>query len=111
MAPLVARTVLLKNPETEPAVKRAELAPMAPPPATTLQVRPAGIGTTLPLASLPTAAYCWVPPVATALGSGLTSRTARDPRTGPVAPLCSHAAIDSAAMGAKRASCAKSRDN
>src|SRR5450759_2713300 len=70
--PLVALTVLGNVPAAPPAVKRPVLATMLPPPFTTDQTRGGGIGTTLPPASLPTAANCCVVLMASVSGFGVT---------------------------------------
>src|SRR5450756_1035753 len=70
--PLVALTVLGNVPVAPPAVKRPVLATMLPPPFTTDQTRGGGIGTTLPPASLPTAANCCVVLMASVSGFGVT---------------------------------------
>src|ERR1035437_5913752 len=76
IAPLVALTVLVNVPDVVPAVnKPVEL--IVPPLAATDQV--GAIATTLPLASLPTAVNCCVPPVARLLGFGLTVIVASAP--------------------------------
>ena len=61
IVPIVARTVFVKVPAVVPAVNRPVAALIVPPPATTDQS--GVIATTLPLASLPTAVNCCVPPV------------------------------------------------
>src|SRR5438309_1480327 len=73
---LLAWTELAKVPAVVPAVNRPEPL-MAPPLATTDHV---GVNcTTFPDASLPTAVYCCVPPMASVCGVGVTVMVASGP--------------------------------
>src|SRR4051812_13887318 len=77
MVPLVARTVLAYVPDVLPAVKRPVAAPIVPPP---FAIDHTGVSTTaLPLASLPVAVNCWVPPTASVAGVGVTVMVASAP--------------------------------
>src|SRR6478735_6299406 len=67
--PLVARTVLRNDPATPPAVKSPPT-PIVPPPLVTDQTEV--MGTMLLPASRPTAVNCWVAPVFSVSGFGVT---------------------------------------
>src|SRR2546423_2970209 len=77
--PLVARTVLLKVPVAPPAVNSPVAALMVPPPAVTDHT--GVMATTLPVASLPTAVYCWVVLIGSVTGFGVTVMVASGPAT------------------------------
>src|SRR5512137_375961 len=94
MPPTLAVTVLVYVPATVPEVNRPVVALMLPPPAATDQL--GVIVITLPAGSLPTAANCWLVPVASVTGVGVTVMVA----SGTASPgLCSHAATASAVKG------------
>src|SRR5579862_818273 len=76
IAPLVACTVLLKDPDTPPAVNKPALL-TTPPPLMTAQM--GDITNTLPLASLPTATNCWVEFTGIETGFGVTVMLANGP--------------------------------
>src|SRR5579859_2063983 len=79
MPPLDALTVLVKVPGVLPAVNNPDAPLIAPPPATTDHVGAGVMGTTAPVASLPTAVYWMVALVIAPPGFGVTVMVASTP--------------------------------